>query len=46
MTTAGNLMWRLPALNVNSALASLSQTDPRFKLAYEDRVAMVFENRR
>ena len=32
--------------DVNSALASLLRTDGRFKLAYEDRVAVVFENRR
>jgi len=32
--------------NVNSALASLLRTDRRFKLAYEDHVAVAFENRR
>ena len=32
--------------DVNSALASLLRTDRRFTLAYEDHVAVVFENRR
>jgi hypothetical protein len=32
--------------DVNSALASLLRTDARFRLAYEDRVAVVFEVRR
>jgi hypothetical protein len=32
--------------DVNSALASLLRTDARFKLAYEDRAAVVFEVRR
>jgi len=32
--------------DVNSALASLLRTDARFKLAYEDHTAVVFEVRR